>query len=61
MLLTRPKRVAFHLESLDLDFKNVDRKGLCDPNVLLRVTLVGIPHGGLKFSQRGVAGLEGGV
>ena len=51
MLLTRPKLVAFYLESLDPHFKNVDRKGLCDPNVLLSVTLVGIPHSGLKFSQ----------
>lgn len=61
MLLTRPKLVAFYLESLDPHFENVDRKGICDPNVLLGVALVGIPHSGLQCSQRAIGGLEGGV
>lgn len=59
MLLTRPKLVAFYLESLDPHFENVDRKGICDPNVLLGIALVGIPHSGLECSQRVIGSLEG--
>lgn len=57
----RPELVAFYLESLDPHFENVDRKGLCDPDVLLGVALVGIPHSGLECSQRVIGGLEDGL
>lgn len=61
MLLTRPKLVTLHLESLDPHFEDVDRKGLCDLHALLSITLIRIPDGGLKCPQRVVGGLKGGV
>lgn len=61
VLLTRPKLVSLHLESLDPHFEDIDGEGLCDLHALLSVTLVRIPDGGLKGPQRAVGGLEGGV
>lgn len=61
VLLTRPKLVTLHLESLDPHFDDVDRKGFCDLHMLPGVTLVRIPNGGLKCPQRVVASLKGGV
>lgn len=61
MLLTGPKLVTFHLESLNPHSEDVDRKGLCDAQALLGITPVGVPDGGLKCPQRAVGSLEGGV
>lgn len=60
-LLTRPELVALHLESLDPHFEDVDGKGVRDLHMLLSVTLVRIPDGGLQGPQRAVGGLKGGL
>lgn len=60
MLLTRPKPVTFHLESLDLNAEDVKGKRLADEDVLLSVALVRVPERGLKSSQRMVGGGERG-
>lgn len=40
LLLTRPKPVTVHFESLDLHTEDIEREHLADKNVLLSVALV---------------------
>lgn len=51
LLLTRPKPVTFHLESLDLHAEDIEGERLGDKDVLLSVALVRVAHSGLESSE----------